>query len=293
MKCSSRYKAQRIIGQGAFGTVLLASDAKTKKQVALKVLTFFDEDDPKSRAEFLEEARRLGQLHHEAIVPVEAFCEDGYAPYFVMPLFAGSLQAKLDTLGKVTLFGYKQDFLPLPKVAEVLLRLASAFDYLHASGFVHMDIKPDNVLLDKQGRAFLSDLGLSAAYGERLSGPRGNPLYMAPELRGGGRASAASDLYGLALMAYYLLFADYPKDKSLDEFFALWKANEVKGHKIPMPKEPRVTPAMVRRARPGLPANALAKFFSKALANDPQKRFPTAEVMVDQLLDILANPEAK
>lgn len=193
---ANRYDVLRLLGEGAMGRVYLAQDRTADRKVALKMAR-----DPLSpeRFELLKhEFWLMTRLHHPNLVEAYDYgrLEDG-SPYLTMEVVEGSA---LD------------ESLPLPpeKVRDVAIQMARALGYIHAQGFVHCDVKPENIRLTPDGRIKLMDFGLMERTG-RVGGPiRGSLAYLAPEVAKGGMVDARSDLYSLGIMLYQLASGTLP-----------------------------------------------------------------------------------
>src|SRR5581483_9191148 len=195
-----RYRLEELIGQGGMAVVYRAVDAVLGRTVAVKVIRPAYTENPQFLERFLHEARVVASLDHPNILPLYDFGEAEGAPYLVLPyLPGGSLADRMK--GRPT---------PLALVAAWLIQLAGALDAAHARGVLHRDVKPGNVLVNKDGRLALGDFGIArlAEATTRLTATGmvvGTPVYMAPELARGGDATPASDRYALAVMTYEML----------------------------------------------------------------------------------------
>lgn len=199
-KTLGRYRLESSLGVGGMAEVYRASDDRLGRAVAVKVVLPIYAGSEEFRQRFLREARLVAALEHPNVVPIYDFGEEGGLPYLVMPLFeGGALSSRLDGAP-----------LSPAQVARWLRDLAAALDAAHRAGVLHRDVKPSNVLIDKNGRALLADFGIALAAGvaTRLTVTGtviGTPGYMAPELAAGEAASPASDRYALGVLAYELL----------------------------------------------------------------------------------------
>ncbi len=205
---------QKVIGQGELGVVFLAQQSPSQPQVAAKVLAPAAIRLPAQRAAFLErfcqEINVLPSLEHRNILPVfEHGKHDGMA-YLVMPYISGG------TLGSVIA---QQGQLPLSTVADYLDQLASALDYAHKQGVLHLDLKPTNVFLTASGCLLLTDFGLMKIVVERQTSqmrllragtPVGSLEFMAPEQIMGDVVDARTDLYALGVMLYQMVTGKTP-----------------------------------------------------------------------------------
>ena len=199
-----QYEIERLLGQGGMGTVYLARDTTLDRLVAIKVISPDVSGSAELRQRFLLEARTVARLRHPNIVSVYSAGESDGLLWFVMEYVAGeSLRERLQ----------REHTIPSDEVAAIMHDLALALDDAHAAGIVHRDVKPENILLDKDsGRAMLMDFGVARALSAgdgRLTGVGfvlGSPRYMSPEQASGeDTIDGRSDLYSLGLVAYEML----------------------------------------------------------------------------------------
>jgi serine/threonine protein kinase len=191
---AGRYRLAAHIGTGGTSDVWRAYDESRDRAVTLKILR--DPHDADARRHFLAEARRLETLDHPSIVPVLGVHE---ALGDTLIAFAHVEGEPLDQLTGPALAPRQ--------VALLLIQLADAVEAFHSHGFVHLDLKPANVLMAADGRPRLLDFGIAEPIGHPPAVPRGTPGYASPEVAAGGAASRASDVYGLAAIAKHLLGA--------------------------------------------------------------------------------------
>ena len=221
----------REIGRGGMGVVYEAEQLSLRRRVALKVISRHASRSPRALERFRHEAQTAGRLHHANIVPVLGVGQEGDLHYFVMQYIEG--------VGLDRLIDYRQQDRSLPSgstagaqgdcylAAEALrgtgrnangdcwrnmarlgLQVAQALDYAHQLGIQHRDVKPSNLLVDKQCHVWLADFGLArdataeplAEMGEIV----GTLRYLAPE-RLSGESDERSDVYGLGATLYELL----------------------------------------------------------------------------------------
>lgn len=182
-----RFELMRVIAEGGMGVVIEARDPLLDRRVALKLLKPELWVRPDWRTRFLAEARAMALIDHPAVLPVYEVVDTGAEVFFVMPLVeGGSLQDRLDA-GEV---------LAAREARWLAGQLAAALDAVHGAGLVHGDIKPANVLFDRERkRVWLADFGIVASSGESGSGA-GTPEWMAPERRE-GPADRRSDWFEL------------------------------------------------------------------------------------------------
>lgn len=197
-----RYLLLEVIGKGGFSIVWRAHDEELKRDVAIKVLHTELAGDPVRRDRFFRGARRMMELSGDGVVPIlEPSGEDGGYRYFVMELIEGG------DLRRAVLAKRVQQSQVIPLILSVGEALARA----HAKSLVHRDIKPANILLDKNGKPWLSDFDLVAGGADSTGGTRtdaalGTVGYAAPELLlDAQKAGPRADVYGLGMTALFAL----------------------------------------------------------------------------------------
>src|SRR5688572_25924911 len=263
------YEVERVLGAGGMGAVFLARDVRLDRQVAVKVVAPELASSEALRQRFLREARTIARLRHPHIVDVYAAGESNGLLYFIMRCVDGeSLRDVLEREKRLS-----------PARAAVILRdLADALAYAHAQGVVHRDIKPENVLIDRQtGTAHLTDFGVARAFeaaDDRMTGTGlivGSPRYMSPEQAAGERElDGRSDIYSLGLIGYEML-AGEPTFSGASPVSVIAK------------QITEVPPPVATRAD-GVPP-ALAHAIDRAVAKDPNERWPDAGAMATALGD--------
>ena len=245
---AERFRPLRVIGTGGMGTVVLARDRALGRLVALK---FLRETCALFLERFRREARLMAELRHPAVVPLHAF-EDGPRPFLVLEYVRGGnlAQTRLEPLA----------------LAHTLRPVVAALAHAHAHGIVHRDVKPENVLLDGRGRAFLTDFGLALERGEGLTRPAvaGTLQVMSPEQVRGAALGPATDQFSLGVTFYRGLTGEWPhRGRSVAD---VMQAIE---HATPLP--PRTLAA-------GIPAE-LERIVLRCLAKDPGARFASMEAL--------------
>jgi predicted Ser/Thr protein kinase len=265
-----RYQEVRHLARGGMGDIFSATDTVLGRTVALKLLAerYADSEDIKRR--FKNEALAAARLSNAPFtVTIFDVGEADDQPFIVMELLeGGSLENRLRG-GR-------------PRTEEVLRWLeqaAAALDAGHAAGVVHRDVKPGNLLLDGRGEVRVADFGVASAVGLDSLTMTGTVLgtagYLAPEQARGERATSASDLYALAVVAWELLTGRRPFESESPTAEAAAHVN------APVPSI----------SQEGDLSPELDPVFRRALAKDPADRFPTAAQFVTALRDALDRAE--
>ena len=194
-----RFRIERAIGSGGFGTVYRAWDERLHRPVAVKVI---DGSDAAPRV--VREAQAVARLAHRNIATLYELSGDGDRAFLVSELIEG------DTLRALGRRGELNDNL----VAEIGADAAAGLAHAHRSGVVHRDVKPENMLVSMGGEAKLVDFGIARVAGERTLTGTGDVLgtlaYMAPEQADGQRPGPAADVYSLALTLYECFCGEHP-----------------------------------------------------------------------------------
>ena len=202
-----RYRLREVLGTGGMATVYRAYDDKLDVDRAIKVLNPNLMLSEVMRARFQDEARTLARLRHPHIVAVHDFGQDQSRLYMVMEyLPGGSLERRLRRRGPL----YPRD------ATLVMLSVLSALEEVHRLGVVHRDVKPANVLLDRDGTPKLADFGIAHLQDSkktRHGAAVGTWAYMAPEQRSNARAAdLRADIYGAGATLFSLLTTEEPQD---------------------------------------------------------------------------------
>jgi len=201
-----KYELLEEIGQGNMGRVWRARDPFTGREVAVKIAQQPEHDSERGerrrRKLFFNEVKAAGMLRHPNIVAtMDAGVDDGRR-YIVME-YVRDARTLAD-------FATPERRLPLATVLRIMQQCATAFDYAHSRGVVHRDIKPTNIMLDREGQAKICDFGVAfinrADVDEtQVMGRLGSPRYMAPEQLSGDEVTHLCDIYSLGVVTYELL----------------------------------------------------------------------------------------
>jgi serine/threonine-protein kinase len=248
------------IGQGASGDVFRAWDVELQREVALKLLRVDGvTDDAAANTRMLQEARRLARVRHPHVVHVYgAERHEGRIGLWMELLRGRTLDEMIRVDGAAA----------ADTAAMIGADLCGAVAAVHAAGLLHRDIKAQNVVREDNGRIVLMDFGT----GEEIALPAarlaGTPLYLAPEILAGALASAASDVYSLGVLLFYLVTGTFPlQAESVD---ALAAAHRDRGSR------------RLRTVDPAVPA-PFARVVDRALSKVPSARYPTAAAMEQAL----------
>jgi serine/threonine protein kinase len=200
------YVIEERLGAGGFGEVFRATERSPRRQVALKFVRPELAADPFFVQRFQREVDAMAAVEHPNVVPIYAHSVERGLRYFSLRYVPGGSLATI----------LNERHPPIQDVLDVLAGVAEGLDYCHAQGIVHRDLKPANVLVDSgSGRGLLADFGIALAEDfSTITGPGkllGTPIYMAPETLTGERATAASDLWSLAAIAYHVATATMPR----------------------------------------------------------------------------------
>src|SRR5438445_6112081 len=262
-----QYEVQDFIGQGAMGVVYRAYHAQLARTGAVKVMQAITPDED-SIARFRHEAQAIAQMRHPNILNVFDFGEYQGTPYMIVEYVPGGSLAN-------RLSGSQLD----QAVAIKYLRgIASGLDHAHGLGIVHRDVKPANVLLERDDTPVIADFGLAKLLqGSSLKSmtgvTTGTPAYMAPEQVTGSHAGPPADRYSLATIAYEMLTGVIPFDGE-----GLMEVLYAQVHRDPLPPSARNS-----ALHPQVDAVIM-----RGLAKDPAARWESSTEFVDALEAALA-----
>jgi serine/threonine protein kinase len=262
------YRIEGIVGCGRTGIVYLATDSRTGRAVALKVLREDVSIDPIYRERFRREGALLAALRHPHVIPIYGMGELNGDLFIATRLVSGTLK-NLIMAGPLS----------VDVAMRIITAVGEAVDVAHAAGIVHRDVKPANVLLDPGPEVYLGDFGLARdPDGAALTMPGqviGTLDYMAPEHLEAEGVGAPADIYAFTCLAIETLTGDVPFPRGTDA--AVMYAHVV---------DP---PPSVSERRPELPA-ALDEVIAAGMAKDPDDRPPTARALLTDMLRALGRP---
>jgi Protein kinase domain len=207
------YRLTSLLGAGGMAEVYRAQEPRLGREVAIKVLPPHLAQDAGYVNRFRFEAQRVAALTHPNVVPVYNYGEERGLLYIVMPLMRESLRDRME----------REHTIDPSEAARLAVQVAAALDAAHQQGIVHRDVKPENILLNAEGRAMLTDFGIAreldvlreANQARTLAAtglPVGTPEYMAPEQLRGVSADQRVDVYGLGAVLYEMLTGHVPHD---------------------------------------------------------------------------------
>jgi eukaryotic-like serine/threonine-protein kinase len=266
---AERYELEELVGHGGMSSVYRAHDSLLERYVALKVLheQYSKDDDFVER--FKREARSVAQLQHPNIVTVIDRGEQDGRQYIVFEYIEGE---------NLKEFVVRKGRLQVREALEIAIEVARALGFAHEHGLVHRDVKPQNVLLNGDGRAKVTDFGIARSLdveqGVTQTGTvLGTSNYIAPEQASGKRVDQHSDVYSLGVVLYEMLTGDVPFPGESFVAVALKHVNE--------------PPPSVLDGRGDIPLR-VAEAVDRALEKDPERRFPTMEAFAVELEGCLA-----
>jgi len=265
---AGRYELVESIGKGGMSTVYKAQDRLLERIVAIKVLHEHFTQDEEYVERFRREARSVAQLSHPNIVTVIDRGEDEGRQYIVFEYVEGeNLKQLVERIGPM----------PVRDALLLTLQMARALSFAHQRGLIHRDVKPQNILLNADGQAKMTDFGIARSVdvqGVTVTGTvLGTSEYIAPEQARGQRVDAQTDVYSLGVVLYELLTGGVPFEGDNFVSVALQHVNE------PVPS--------VLEHRPEVPTR-LALAVERAMAKSPEHRYDSMDELVGELEACLA-----
>ena len=267
-----RYIVQRMLGEGAMGSVYMAVDPAIKRTVAIKTIKI---DTTRSREEqdeflqrFFQEAQISGNLNHPNIVNIYDIGDEGGVPYLALEYVEGK------TLNQLVRESVRPGFQSL---AKAIVQVANALTFAHRKGIVHRDLKPANIMITPEGDAKIMDFGIAKMSGSNLTQTGiflGTPSYSSPEQVREGRVDHRSDIFSLGILAHEILtgYNPFPGQNISTILYKI--ANEA----------PESPPNLK-----DLPIHqeSWQNVFSKVLEKDPEKRIQNASLFGQMLLQCI------
>jgi serine/threonine-protein kinase len=270
---SGRYRLEARIATGGMSTVYRALDETLQRQVAIKLMNREIATDSDQLERFRREARAVAQLSHPHIVGVIDAGEDEGRPYIVFEYVEGeTLKERIRRLGE----------LPVAEAVAYAIEIARALGAAHARHIVHRDVKPQNVLIDDEGRAKVTDFGIARTLEEEGLTADGRVLgttdYVSPEQALGHAVTGQSDLYSLGIVLYEMLTGEVPFTGESQVSVAMKHVRE----QLPD----------VQVKRPEVSA-ALAAVIERATVKRRENRYADDAELIADLEDVLAIETAR
>ncbi|MBN1521564.1 MAG: protein kinase [Candidatus Aureabacteria bacterium] len=262
-KTLGNYKIEKELGRGGMGVVYLAHQTSLNRKVAIKVLPSSLAQDSQLVERFLREARAAARLDHPNIVTIHDVSEYEGTYFIAMKLLEGkTLKDIIKQKGRLT----------PDEAVSVMIQIADALQYAHEKGIIHRDIKSPNIIIEKSGRAVLTDFGIArAATDTRLTMTGmmvGSPGYMSPEQAQGKDVDSRADLYSLGACFFEMLTGKTPYEGDTPFSIAYKHINEpVRSPQELIPDIPHAVDAIVK----------------KLMAKNPEDRFASAGLLLSEL----------
>jgi eukaryotic-like serine/threonine-protein kinase len=266
---AGRFELEELVGTGGMSSVYRARDALLERRVALKILHDYHGADEETTERFRREARAAAQLSHPNIVTVIDRGEDEGRQYIVFEYVEGeTLKDLIERTGA----------LPIRRALELAIEIGSGLAFAHRHGLVHRDVKPQNVLLNGDGTAKVTDFGIARSldveHGVTQTGTvLGTSNYIAPEQASGQPVNAQTDVYSLGVVLFELLTGEVPFPGENFVAVAMRHVHE--------------EPPSVLERRPETPLRVVG-VVERALEKDPRDRFVSMEEFVAELRTCLA-----
>jgi len=267
---ADRYEVEELVGAGGMSSVYRAHDLLLDRKVALKVMHQHYGDDPEHVERFRREARSVAALSHPNVVTVIDRGEHGSRQFIVFEYVDGeNLKQLINRRGPA----------PVATALELAVQIAQALSFAHGQGLVHRDVKPQNVLLNGNGQAKVTDFGIARSLDVKRGVTQtgtvlGTSDYIAPEQAQGKDVNEQTDVYSLGVVVYELLTAEVPFPGESFVAVAMRHIND--------------PPPSIRDKRPDVPLRVEAAV-QRAMAKDPADRFATMAEFGAELQGCLAD----
>ena len=272
-KINERYEIIKTIGEGGMANVYLAEDTILERKVAIKVLRGDLSNDEKFIRRFKREALSVSNLSHPNIVEVYDVGEEDGNYYIVMEYIEGkTLKQLLQKRGALT----------LTEVIDIMSQLTDGLAHAHEAYIIHRDIKPQNIMIEDNGRIKITDFGIAMALNStqltQTNSVMGSVHYLPPEQANGKGSTVKSDIYSLGILMYELLTGSVPFKGDTAVEIALKHMKE----KIPS----------VRKQNPTIP-QSVENIILKATAKNPKNRYDSVREMYNDLQTALERDNEK
>ncbi|HET8669030.1 MAG TPA: serine/threonine-protein kinase [Terriglobales bacterium] len=268
-----RYEVEKELGKGAMGVVYMGKDPKISRTVAIKTLALSQEFEPDELDEvkerFFREAETAGRLNHPNIVTIYDAGEEHDLAYIAMEFLKGC---------DLVAYTKPDNLLPLPKVLDIIARVADALAYAHTLNVVHRDIKPANIMFDPESNTVkVTDFGIARITDSsktKTGMVLGTPSYMSPEQLAGKKIEGHSDLFSLGATLYQLVCGKLP-----------FQGDSLAQLMFRIANEPHID---ILEVKPDVPPCVVA-IINKALAKQVKKRYRTGTEMAQAIRECAAS----
>ena len=267
-----RYEVQQRVGMGGMADVYKAMDRKLNRYVAIKVLKAEFCSDKSFVAKFQAEARAAAGLSHPNIVSVYDVAEEAGAYFIVMELIDGiTLKQYIEKKGKLS----------IKEATSIAIQVSTGIEAAHQNSIIHRDIKPQNIIISKDGKVKIADFGIAKAISANTNtistNVMGSVHYSSPEQSRGGYLDAKSDIYSLGIVMFEMVTGRVPFDGDTTVAVAIQHLQE----DIPSPTT----------FAPEVPIS-LEKIILKCTAKSPSNRYAKAGLLITDLKQSLITPDA-
>ena len=270
---SDRYEVTDKIGSGGMSDVYKAKDHKLNRFVALKVLKSEYSEDKNFVTKFKVEAQSAAGLQHPNIVNVFDVGEDNGIHYIVMELIEGITLKKY-----IQRYVQRNTKLPVREAVSILIQVAQGIEAAHNNHIIHRDIKPQNIIISREGKVKVTDFGIARAASANTisSNAMGSVHYISPEQAKGGFVDEKSDIYALGITLYEMLTGHVPFDGDSTVTIALQHVqNDMPSAKIDVPDLPI----------------SVERIIEKCTQKKPDRRYLKVSSLIADLKHSLANPD--